>query len=225
MDENLSFVLDRAGFPMLWIEDIGAYMHWLPVTKIQFETFMCSQPESSFDERWYDEILSLNKRISPTAVTARNYWQSFLTGLTPDEAQRYASWCGDDFSLPTKDDWYDAYKALQNVPAVQLDFADEMQNISPRARPLLKSLDSSNKNVAKRLNIADRTLALQMFMRYGVLEWVETPNMRSTWGGMGEPLRDFHNLVISVDRGQVNNPINLENRMFYYGCRLIRRIE
>ncbi len=33
---------DPLGFPMVWIEEIGAFMHWLPVTKVQFEKFIAA---------------------------------------------------------------------------------------------------------------------------------------------------------------------------------------
>lgn len=227
MEIKLDFILDKAGFPMLWVEEIGAYLHWLPVTKVQFETYMCAQPETTFDEVWYHQALDLNERVSPGAVTDKNFWKAFMTGVTPGEAQKYAGWCGDEFSVPSNEDWFAAYKALQGK-AVELTFADELTKIPARVRQLLKTMDTASKKVARSQNISERTLAMQMMMRYGVLEWVEfSSNTRNStgWGGMGEPLRTFHAQVNSVERGQVSTPLNIENRMFYYGFRLIRRID
>lgn len=228
MKTTLNFVLDKAGFPMLWIEEIGAYLHWLPVTKVQFETYICAQPETAFDEVWYHQALSLNERVSPGAVTDKNLWKAFMTGITPSEAQKYAAWCGDDFSLPSSEEWFTTYKALQSERAIELTFADELTKIPQRVHQLLKTMDTASKRIARSQNITERTLATQMMMRFGVMEWVEysLSSRNSTgWGGMGEPLRVFHAQMSSVERGQVSTPLNIENRMFYYGFRLIRRID
>jgi len=36
-----TFEFDKTGFPMVRVDEVNAYVHWLPVTKIQFETFYC----------------------------------------------------------------------------------------------------------------------------------------------------------------------------------------
>ena len=82
------FVLDSAGFPMIWAESIGMYLHWLPLTKIQIERFAPETPA------WYAEAIAVNPGEPELDVGPANYWQLFVTGLRPDEAQMIAGWCG-----------------------------------------------------------------------------------------------------------------------------------
>jgi hypothetical protein len=107
------FEYDRAGFPMLWLEDLGAFVHWLPVTKIQCEHFLCDVTDSSFDAAWYDQLLALNPRVSPKEIDERNYWRAIVTGVQPAEAERFARWCGEGYSLPTLSEWCDVYAACK----------------------------------------------------------------------------------------------------------------
>jgi hypothetical protein len=225
---TLDFVRDKANFPMVWVGEIDAYIHWLPVTKVQFETFMCAAPDTRFDEGWYESALELNGRTTPGAVRQNNYWQAILTGIYPSEAQKYAAWCGDNYDIPTQDEWFAAYNALKQVNEIKIDFADHMPHLSDRARLLIKRMDAASKRVASTLMIPDRRVTHQMLMRYGVMEWVNNPNARhgQEWVGAGEPNREFHNLAIAVERGQTNQPMNpTSTRMKHYGFRLIRRPE
>src|SRR4051794_29027663 len=117
--ENLKFRLDdRTGFPMLHLPELNGYLHWLPVTKIQFEYFICDEPDDHFGEQWYAEIRRQNPRVSPNDVRAENYWHAFLTGITPQEARRFARWSGADYALPTLDEWCTAWQTLKRYGAV-----------------------------------------------------------------------------------------------------------
>ena len=64
-------ITDPVGFPMIWIEEIGAFMHWLPVTKIQFEKFVASSSGGFFDDAWYRRILDLNPRVATAKIVRR----------------------------------------------------------------------------------------------------------------------------------------------------------
>jgi hypothetical protein len=220
---ELRFEFDRTGFPMVYIDAIGAFMHWMPVTKLQFEYFMCSAPDSQFGEGWYEEILQPNPRVSPGAINASNYWRALLTNILPEEAQRFARWCGDEYEVPTLEVWSAAYKALKELPP-ESGVVERMGKLKDRVRTTLNRLDSET---AKALRDAgyDRTLADQMLMRMGVLEWVECPTQRVHWGGMGELNPRFHGFLFRPDSGQPSRPVNPENeRLHYYGARLIRRV-
>ncbi len=215
-----TFRLDKTGFPMLWVEPIDAYIHWLPITKIQIEYFLCAITESSFDATWYDTILSLNRRISPAHIRANNYWQAFLTGIIPSEAQRFTRWCGEGYEIPSLDDWFTAYKSLK---AMSPKASPEMGKLRDRTQTLISNLGSASK-VASRDVENEYTLADQMLMRMGVMEWVELPEHRNRWGGMGETFPDFHGDLFTPDNGNPRLPINPENkRLSYYGFRLLWR--
>src|SRR5262245_13463491 len=96
------FVNDRSGAPMIRVASIGAYVHWLPVTKLQFEYFLCDQPGNRFDQKWYDDVLKVHKqnepsgtgpaRVSPAMVRRDNYYRALLTGIRPTEIAPFISW-------------------------------------------------------------------------------------------------------------------------------------
>ncbi|GAB4204684.1 MAG: hypothetical protein OHK0022_30060 [Roseiflexaceae bacterium] len=222
---SLQFRTDRAGFPMVVIDTLDIAIHWLPLTKIQFEWFICSQTSETFDEAWYNEVTSRNPRISPSRVSSGNYWQAFLTDIRPSEAERFARWCGDSYSLPTLDQWLGAYEFLKTQQPVKgLIGTLEQQGLklSERAKTLLEKLDAASEKGCKEAGYP-RTLADQMFLRRGVLEWVAVRDARTQWGGMGLVNRNLHSIMINPDNGQPARPGQPELiRMHYYGFRLIR---
>lgn len=215
-----TFKLDKTGFPMLWVEPINAYMHWLPITKIQIEYFLCAITDSSFDATWYDTVLSLNRRISPAYIRSDNYWQAILTGIVPLEAQRFARWCGEGYEIPSLDDWFTAYKSLKSMTPKA---SPEMGELRNRTQALLTKLDFASESATRDAGY-ERTLADQLLMRMGVMEWVALPEHRNRWGGMGETYSKFHGDLFTPDYGQPKLPNNPENtRLSYYGFRLIWR--
>jgi len=220
---SLRFELDRAGFPMVWVDAINAYVHWIPVTKVQFEYFLCAVPDSHFDAGWYDEILYLNPRVAPNEIRADNYWNAFLTGVMPSEVQRYARWCGDEYTVPTLNDWFAAYTALKALPPEPLSAFDSMGEVRERVRTVLTRLDSASRIALKEAGY-ERTLADQMLMRMGVMEWVECRGRHFQWGGMGETFSSFYGGLFTPDHGQPHVPNNPETeRLHAYGFRLIWR--
>ncbi|MDP9122827.1 MAG: formylglycine-generating enzyme family protein, partial [Acidobacteriota bacterium] len=108
-------IQDRTGFPMLWLEPLDAYLGWYPVTKIQFEQFLCETADDRFGPRWYDEVLGLNPRVAPSAVEPASYWRSLLSGVLPAEAECFARWMGDRYRLPTCAEWADAFDHLRRT--------------------------------------------------------------------------------------------------------------
>ncbi|MCP4124894.1 MAG: hypothetical protein GY751_24395 [Bacteroidetes bacterium] len=220
---ELKFKSDASGFPMVWIDDIEAYIHWLPVTKIQFEYFLCAAPDTRFDASWYDEVLSLNPRISPSEIKASNYWNTLLTGIMPSEVQRFARWCGDGYMIPTLKDWFEAYQFLKTLPPESPDIIDKMGELNERVKAVLTHLDSASGKAIQETGY-ERTLADQMLMRMGAMEWVECPDQRFEWGGMGQTHPSFYGSLFTPDHGQPSRPNNPEeNRLHSYGFRLIRR--
>ncbi|HYU35638.1 MAG TPA: hypothetical protein VEW48_26075 [Thermoanaerobaculia bacterium] len=213
-------VYDRAGFPLVWVEEIRSHIHWLPVTKIQLEHFLCEVGDSAFDAAWYDRILELNPRVSPREINERNYWKAFATGLRPAEAERFARWCGEDYALPTTSEWFAAYRALRDRSVSPPDWNGALQ---PRVRTLLARVREAWSRAGQNRSLPD-TRAGHMLMRLGVLEWVEDAGNGQRWGGVGLPHPDFHGVLTNPDHGMPMRPLHPEtDRLFYYGFRLVRR--
>lgn len=213
-------VADPAGFPMVWIEEIGAYMHWLPVTKLQFEKFVALTPDPFFDDAWYRRALDLNPRVAVPEIDLENYLQAFLTGILPEEASRFAAWCGEDYALPTLADWQKAYAALAAEPACALTTLDPSAAAGELVRRLLTRIESSAAAAARPGR--ERTRADQMLMRRGLLEWVKQDGRSGYWSGMGEPAPHFK-ILWSIERGPSVPRDAGFSRSPAFGFRLIRR--
>lgn len=224
---NKPVTYDRARFPMIWVESVQAHLHFLPVTKIQFEYFLWDSASSSLDQAWLDRMYKLNPRVSPRQVDPRNYWRAFMTGVAPIEAEMYAQWCAGPeeevrYSLPTAADWQKAYKELQERDANTWDPAC-LEQSPARAQTLFSQLLACP---ARRTKLADL-----MFFDGGVLEWVDTTGERSfggEWGGYGQTHRNFVSSGPCLNRlfpvkAVPKSPEDNAGRGAYYGFRLLRR--
>lgn len=181
---------DPTGFPMVWFKQLGAFVHWLPVTKIQFERFLCAAPDAYFDAAWYGTVLSLNPRVTPREISPDNYWQALMTAVRPAEAQRYASWCGDGFRLLSEEEWMVLYRALRARPAIDLAASRLLDCREVRTRDLLERMNVASHQAAARMHDTPG-LASQMLLRYGAMEWVRSATSPSGWSAKGEPFPDF----------------------------------
>lgn len=209
---------DPAGFPMVQVPGTALLLQWLPVTKIQFEHFLCDAQDRHFDAKWYDEVLGLNPRVSPHKITSDNYWQAFLSGILPAEAQRFAFWCGDSYRLASSEEWAEAYQAFSAIEAVDLSEIGILDNLLPRERDLIVHIETAAHETAHRMGY-QRSLADQMLMRLGVFEWVRLPD---GWGVLGEPFPGFCGNLISSDKDRPLKPREPEEvRLPYFGFRLL----
>jgi formylglycine-generating enzyme required for sulfatase activity len=225
--ETYDLVLDPAKFPMVWVEGLDAYIHLLPVTKIQYEYYLWDTPNSGLDQGWYDLVTKDNKRISPQAVTKDNYWQLFMTAILPSEAEQFSQWAssqsGDaSYSLPTKDQWQTAYRKLKetresDLPPERKLFrtALEMEGLAPRCRTILDKLA----DLPSPASLAERLLLLG-----GVMEWVIDGERR--WGLFGYPFQGFASLGHHPDNQKPLSPTKPEDpqaRHKAFGFRLLRK--
>jgi hypothetical protein len=220
---KLPMILDVAGFPMIWVPPQNAYIHWLPVTKIQFETFLVASGSSKYDSVWYDELLRLNPRVSSQDITKGNYWGAILTGIKPSETYDFMSWCGADFSMPTLEEWNDVYKYFKTMSPIPIDEVINQAGImSPRTKQLLRNLDEATINTSKFYEVKERTLADQMLMRLGVMEWIQIPIRITGWGGIGQTAPEFYTAFCTPEHGIASRPSDPEGtRLKSYGFRLL----
>jgi hypothetical protein len=212
------FAYDKTGFPMIYVDEVEGYVHWQPVTKVQFETFICDAPVSKFDEAWYDDILKLNKRISSRQVNGSNFWQLFITGIKPEEVEDFAAWCGEDYQIPTSEEWKKIYNRFSKTPAnpdILKDF-----KLGRRSQAILAKLEEIN---CTRIPSSERKMSDQMVMRFGVMEWVRLIDYRQDWGGMGQPIGGLQPTIQPPEKGPelLRNPST--SRYHYYGFRLIKK--
>ena len=214
-------VLDRANFPMIWVVELDAYIHLLPVTKIQFEFYLWDAPNPGLDQTWYNEVTKENPRISPSHVSKDNYWQLFMGSLLPSEALNFADWCKAEsppaaYDLPTGPQWHIAYSAFKNDQVSDpFSAALALPNLAPRCRLILQKL-----RPLKADNMAERLLFLG-----GMMEWVK--DEKKNWGLMGNPSVKFGRFGRHPDNPTpfftTVPPEDPQGRTKAYGFRLLRR--
>jgi hypothetical protein len=208
---------------MIWVPALKAYLHLLPVTKVQFEYFLCDTTDPRFGAEMYEEVLADNPRISPGQVRGDNYFQAFLTGLRAGEGQAFADWCGQDrdelYELPTVDEWYRAYDEFKGRPALALDEVLQL-GLAPRAETLVRRLERAAEPLQAQRG-GRRDLADSLYLRQGIFEWVRGPDDR--WGGAGLPHARFTPGIINLDAHEPRWPKNDDTRHRGFGCRLLKR--
>lgn len=153
--------LDPAGYPMINVPPLGAFVHLFPVAKPQFEAFLAAAPSPVRRDVWYGGLLALNPRLSPWAPSLASYEQLIVTGLLPEDAQAFASHLGPAFRIPDVESWRAAYRWLAeqelSIPPAGLEY-----DMAPAARRIWQGLLAA---------LRPRTLLDVSLMQGGVLEW------------------------------------------------------
>lgn len=209
------YILDKTGFPMIWVDELSAYMHLIPVTKIQFEYMICDQPRSQFSDQWYQQALNLNPRISPDQINRNNYWQALITGVSPKEAQFFSQWCGGDFDLPNRQEWYVAYKSLKVLDA---PFEINQLKLKTRIKLLFEALNNQVQPFKQ-----SNDLASKMLLEGGVFEWVKDSNESPPWSAMGKPASGIASGIFSIKENIASFRPRDIGPLKQVGFRLIKR--
>jgi hypothetical protein len=171
--------VDASGYPLIFVEPLGAYVQLFPVTKPQFEKFIVSGKQRELDDEWYEEILTLNPRASYISPDMPAHERLFMTGITPDEALAFGRWLGRDYQLLTAEEWYACYEwfADQSAPAVPPDLSELL---SQDALVIWETIGGLWLERHHESNLRELSLMTQ-----GILEWViERPGR---YCGLGEP--------------------------------------
>ncbi len=197
---------DRTNFPIVIVEEAAVEVQLLPVTKVQFEAFVT--PPTPANQEQYLEMQALNPAASPETFTKDNREQLFVSGILPEEAIAFARWLGEGFDLPTVKEWRAILAALRRVPEPRHIRLTEL--VKGQAGLILNKLSAQ-------LHI--RTMADYTLMRGGLVEWVRQD---MDLVGLGMPRPEFHpNLWDPLTH--VITPIRLDERVPYFGFRLVRR--
>lgn len=199
---------DKTNFPLVVVEGVGVEMHILPVTKIQFERFIAETGAIKYKQ--YKSMRALNPSIGVDHFTAENREQLFVTGVLPEEALNFARWLGEGYDLPTVEEWRKLLTALRREPP-------------PRQHQLTDLIEAPSDTILEKLEtqIHIRTMLDYTLMQGGLVEWVwQDKNLV----GLGVPRPKFHanlwNPLVNVVK-----PIKPDQRIPYFGFRLIRREE
>ena len=171
---------DRTGFPFLEAGGLGLAISLLPVTKVQFESFLAEPNE--FGDDWYEQLLAVNPRASWRDPLPRKDIRLFLTGVQPEEAMTFTHWLGAGFDLPTTEEWRAVDRVL-DATALNIDLL-KASTVCPAARAILAQLLAQGN---------PRTWGELALLRGGVAEWVHWPeavlvhNHSTPFGALGKP--------------------------------------
>ena len=194
---------DRTGFPCIKLKVPALAVNLLPLTKLQFEYYLADLTPQG--DHWYEELLTLNPRVSPQCFTPEQREGLFLTGLLPAEAEAYAAWLEDGYRLPTVAEWRASYRCFQSTAFTPL-VASPAPGV--RAAALLRRLEEQ----ARPQTLFDFSL-----MRGGVVEWVRDHN---AWTGLGAPRPGFQPNLWNPLSDTVP-PVRLNQHVAFFGARLV----
>jgi hypothetical protein len=192
---------DKTHFPLIEIKDIGSLTLW-PITKIQFEMYISQA--NRYGDTWYDEILMGNPRVSYQKVNKKNYEQLFITGLHIEEVFLFSKWFGEDFRIPTVEEWREIYRLM----ATQSGLTAPPDMSYPAKKIWGKMTKFSNSPIKFSL------------MEDGVIDWVISGD---NYVGLGVPRP---NLLPNTFKPLENiiKPLKIDKRLNYFGLRLIKRV-
>jgi hypothetical protein len=177
---------------MLWVQEVDAFVHALPVTKAQLDLAHARCP-GVLGENGARPASKLDRDVPLASVGGDNYWGLFARGVTPQRAADFARCCGPAFRVPSAGEWKTVYALLLRHPFDHVD--GTLAAVSrQRAQGLLQRLDPVARGLATRQLGEAPSLADRLFFRLGVMEWVRLdpahePLDAQDFGGLGLPAR------------------------------------
>ena len=203
------WVLDRTGYPMVYVPTIDSYVQLFPLSKPQLERFLTEYGTLSRGDVWYRDLLTVSPRTAIRDIESAHYESHFATGLLFPEVQQIVRWYGPAYRIPSVEQWQAARDWLAQQPPSVLPAALE----TTMARTALKLW-----HVLLRVLSPQSLLDLSL-MRRGIIEWVRDD--KDEIAGMGEPRQGFY-------PGFHTNPFaptSTTRRSRLWGCRLLRSQE
>lgn len=203
------FSCDRAGFPLVHLREAELTLQLFPTTKLEFERYL-AEPKG-YGDAWYAVVLAANPRISLREVEDATRERLFLTGIHPEEGQRFARWLGPGFRLPTTEEWKLAYCLLQSSIDWEYAVNKVIDDCAPAAQMLYRRL----------MEFADPILLSELaLMQNGVLEWVHDG---ARWGGYGKPRSVLYDVICEPLTCPPVLPMRPTDRLLFFGMRAVRR--
>lgn len=204
----LNFILDPSGFPMVKLDKQNFFIHLLPVTRYQFERFICASPKKEYGDSRYEAIETMNPRVTPAKIDSSNYEGVFISGITPEEALDFLNFQGEGFDLPKVEEWQDAYRYLKN----HAEFVREFPEFSS---------EGITGKILKRISELPGNFFDKTFMNNCLVEWVRDGK---SFAGSGSPRSSFHENAYNPE-SEIWRPFNTNKRMRHFGFRGVKRME
>jgi hypothetical protein len=207
--------LDRAGYPMIWVEPLGAFVHLFPVTKAQFERFLAKINTPAWGDSWYAQLLALNPR---SVLDDSNPCDEhlFITGLLPEEVVQFGRWLGPNYTLLTSEQWRTCYEWLAERSSSTVAPTIEPV-IAPDARAMWERIEAERQ---------PRSLLDLTLMQNGVIEWTVDPlgGVQQRHVGMGKTRPGYGPLALR----RAIDPLlpiahTTQQRFEYIGFRMMTR--
>lgn len=194
--------VDATGYPLVFVEPLGAYVQLFPVTKPQFEKFISAGGRREYGDEWYEKILTLNPRASYRSPEVPAREQLFMTGVTPEEALAFGRWLGRDYALLTAQEWALCYKWFGEQTALPTP-PDLCERLSSDALVIWQMVKEQWLEQDSQASLGQLSLMTQ-----GILEWVVERTGR--YCGLGEPAssklhRRAEDPVRPIGQGRLRN--------------------
>lgn len=115
---DFTITLDKTGFPLIQLKEWDFRIGLMPVSKYQFERYLCSGDKSAsvFTDEWYRSYLKQYPRASYD-VWEDAPWKLFLTGLSQKEITSFLSYMGKGYRLPTIEERRLLLNAVEKIAA------------------------------------------------------------------------------------------------------------
>jgi formylglycine-generating enzyme required for sulfatase activity len=198
----IRITFDKMGFPMARVRKVGSFHLW-PVTKFQFRRFM--EETGQYGGKWYEPLSAMNPETLYKDCNKVNYEGLFMTGILPEEALAFAKWLGEEYDLPTDEEWQAFYSAVKR------------HKFGIRLSPY--GLNADAVALGNTLSRFLRTPLVYTFLHEGVVDWVRAGD---GYNGRGAPRDGFFPNVWNPEE-DVIKVIDVEERIHYFGFRLIKR--
>jgi Sulfatase-modifying factor enzyme 1 len=195
----IRLTFDKHGYPMAGIRKVGAFHLW-PITRMQYKQFLLDTGKA--EEDWFK---AGEPKINHENATQDNYESLFVTRILPQEALEYAQWMGEDYDIPSQEEWQALFKAVKRQT---FRFRLSPYGLSPEANALKKSL----------LTFVRAPIKFS-FLDDGLVEWVKG---ETQFLGRGAPRDTLFPNVWNPEKDTIR-VIDVNERISYFGFRLIKR--